>query len=267
MPNRLSERASVVAIAVLMAISAAACGSDRVGNPTQPTPTPTLVTVAGTATGSEPFPLTATAAFSDGSSRDITMMASWESSNPQLATVSSTGVVTALGNGQVEFRATYQAVVGRLQLEVSVPPPPPTYVLSGIVREAGTLRAIAGARLVVTVGPNADAFAMSDDAGRFTLSGLQAAVIGLEGVKDGYLTPRIDNLSFTEDASIEFFLYAIPPVDGNGATATARCNDGSWSWAQTPAAACSGTSVAYFVCPGPLCNAMTIASAQPRGGR
>ncbi len=59
---------------------------------------------------------------------------------------------------------------------------------------------------------------------------------------------------FTGNKNVDLWLAPMPPKNSTGATATARCNDGSWSWAQTGADACSNDGgVAYPVCPGVLC--------------
>ena len=65
------------------------------------------------------FQLTATARMSDGSTRDVTSSAAWESSNPGIAAVSSTGMVTVVGNGELDVRATYQNVMGSMHLSVA----------------------------------------------------------------------------------------------------------------------------------------------------
>src|SRR5436853_1414391 len=91
-----------------------ACGKST---PVPTIPTSSAATVNGvvvtsaTASGAS-FQLTATAKMADGSSRDVTGAATWESSNPLLATVSSTGLVLVLGNGEIDVRATYQNVTG-----------------------------------------------------------------------------------------------------------------------------------------------------------
>ena len=72
------------------------------------------------------------------------------------------------------------------------------------------------------------------------------------------MTWRLTTLSVDFDRQIDIVMYPTPPTDNTGATATARCNDGSWSWAQTRAAACTANGgVAYTVCPGPICDSQT----------
>jgi hypothetical protein len=100
----------------------AACGSAaRNGNPTAPsTATVAAVAVTGGSTAAASFQLTAVARMSDGTSRDVTSLAAWESSNPVVAAVSSTGMVTVVGIGELDVRATYQNVSGSMHLSVAV---------------------------------------------------------------------------------------------------------------------------------------------------
>jgi len=47
------------------------------------------------------------------------------------------------------------------------------------------------------------------------------------------------------------WLYPVPPRDANGAPPTARCQDGSWTWAADPKVGCDGYGgVAYALQPG-----------------
>ena len=76
----------------------------------------------------------------------------------------------------------------------------------------------------------------------------------IEFAKDGYQTYETE-IVFVDGSSLAVNLYPTPPKSADGASATARCNDGSWSWAQTRTAACSANGgLAYPVCPGPLCT-------------
>jgi len=120
--------------------------------------------------------------------------------------------------------------------------------LNGIVREAGTKRALSGARLVVTSGPDAGATAVSDGAGAFVFPSLSPGPLDLEGRKTGYLAAKFTSASVGPDVVADVALYAIPPRDAAGVPATARCNDASWSWSSAPARACAnrgGVATAY----------------------
>lgn len=54
--------------------------------------------------------LVATATLSDNTTKDVSTAATWASSNTNVATVSSTGVVTAVSPGSANITATYQGV-------------------------------------------------------------------------------------------------------------------------------------------------------------
>jgi len=73
----------------------------------------TSVTISGTAPAvGSTAQLTATAALSNGTTQDVTSTATWASSDPTEAIVSSTGLVTAFAAGTVTVTATYQSITG-----------------------------------------------------------------------------------------------------------------------------------------------------------
>jgi uncharacterized protein YjdB len=76
------------------------------------------VTGAAPAVGSA-VQFTATAMLSDGTTQDVTSVAAWQSSDPSAATVSSTGVVTAMAAGTVDVTATYQNVTGTDEITIA----------------------------------------------------------------------------------------------------------------------------------------------------
>ena len=63
------------------------------------------------------------ATHADGSREDVTSAARWASSDPNVATVNVTGLVTAVDNGRTEIEATYEGVSARLAIMVSLPVP------------------------------------------------------------------------------------------------------------------------------------------------
>src|SRR5499427_2224207 len=109
--RRLCTAGTYVGVAMLVA-----CSADTSQSPAAPAPSGAVLEVRVTSAmpTDATIQLTATARFADGSARDVTTAATWTSANPAVATVSATGLVTALGAGQVEFRASYQGVVGTL---------------------------------------------------------------------------------------------------------------------------------------------------------
>jgi hypothetical protein len=208
------------------------------------------VTISGAPSASStPFQLTATARGSDGSTQDVTRSAKWESSNVQLASVSAGGFVSILGNGDVDLKATYQGVMGAVQVHVSLPR---TFTITGAIAEvAPNVRQIAGARVQIVGGNHT----FSDDRGLFAIPGLPPGRALVEFSKDGYQTFETDVVVADGDNKLSINLYPTPPKGADGMSATARCNDGSWSWAQTRTDACTANGgMAYAVCPGPLCT-------------
>ncbi|HEY6357758.1 MAG TPA: Ig-like domain-containing protein, partial [Vicinamibacterales bacterium] len=98
---------------VVLCVLAAACGQS-----TTPTPAPPAVSsiaIAGTlalpAVG-QTSQLVATAMFANGTSQVVTNQARWLSSNPTVATVTTSGLVAALTYGTAVVTATYQGVAG-----------------------------------------------------------------------------------------------------------------------------------------------------------
>jgi hypothetical protein len=125
MSGLLSPGRSYFAL-VSLCFVVAACGSDNdPAPPTTPTPTTSAVQVraSGDATGAleagQTRQLVATATQSTGTTSDVTQQATWQSSAPGVATVSATGLVTAVAEGQVEISATFQSVRGTLGVGVN----------------------------------------------------------------------------------------------------------------------------------------------------
>src|SRR5262249_28586583 len=89
--------------------------------PAVPTQVRVLPTFASLTVG-ESLPMSAVATLSDGSEIDVTAQSTWASDHPDLATVSSAGVVTAVavtppfGMG---IEATYQNLRGGNNIEVT----------------------------------------------------------------------------------------------------------------------------------------------------
>jgi hypothetical protein len=106
----------VVALSGLMA----ACGQA-----TTPTSVPAVTSVAITGTLAVPAAgqtsqLVATATFADGTSRVVTNQATWQSVDPTIATVTTTGLVQALTYGTAVVTATFQGVNGSVILNIAL---------------------------------------------------------------------------------------------------------------------------------------------------
>lgn len=98
-----------------------ACGeSSSNPSPTGPSRTVTGVTIGGSTSVSAggTAQLTATAQYSNQTNEPVTNQAAWTSSDPTVATISATGLLTALRTGSVDVAATFQNVVGRRTVQV-----------------------------------------------------------------------------------------------------------------------------------------------------
>lgn len=104
-----------------------ACGTTPTSPSSQSNTTPTLSSVSitcGSATLTSVGQITncsASAVMSNGSQQNRTSDAQWESSNTAVASVSSSGAVTARANGTTTISATYQGVRGTRTITVDVP--------------------------------------------------------------------------------------------------------------------------------------------------
>jgi hypothetical protein len=118
MPGHFPRRWPLALVSVCL-LAAAGCGSDDPAPPpAAPTPSTSSVQVraAGNATDlletGQTRQLSATATLSTGATSDVTSQATWTTSTPSVATVSGTGLVTAVGEGTADIGATYQGVRG-----------------------------------------------------------------------------------------------------------------------------------------------------------
>jgi carboxypeptidase family protein len=130
------------------------------------------------------------------------------------------------------------------------------FAVGGIVQSIEKpTRALSGARIEVTQGPNAGKSAVSDDTGSFAIYGLTSGPAKVQVSKGGYQTWASKDFDLQGDTKIAVELFPTPPTNSSGAAATGRCSDGSWTWAASRGDACvNNGGLAYGVCPGPLCK-------------
>ena len=149
----------LIAVAAACALIVPACAQDEGGSPTGPSPASQVITqvsVDGPMTSPKPGDVAqfqATALLANGASLTVTAQSTWESTDPNVATVTSEGVVTAAAAGQVDIRATYQGVTGSKRLTVTAaptappgPPPPDNLSVEGTKKD--------GAGSTPHAGPN-----------------------------------------------------------------------------------------------------------------
>ena len=161
-------RPFVRSIAIVLVAMLSACGDSTPAPPTQPTPPPapapvTLASIRATPAEirfdglGQSVPLSVTAVFSDGTTRDVTVEVAWEITHPEIASIER-AMLTGRALGSTSFGAKYQGKGSWGWLTVDVPAELRVPV-SGVVRDQYG-RPVAGASItsaVMVVGATTDA--------------------------------------------------------------------------------------------------------------
>jgi hypothetical protein len=292
----VGRRVRVLLTAAGIAVGLTRCGGGGASTPTTPTtpaaPTVTSITVTAPSSSAKPgdsSQFTATAVMSNSTTQTITNQATWQSSSASVATVSSTGFVTAVADGEADIRATYQTVTGSAHITVTAPTPVGNSVC-GTVKEEGTSTTLSAATVLAKDTPFST---VSDSAGRYCLTGLNATRYTLRATRSGYQLTEVDvtvNGNVTADISMRKESSPAPTPTpspsptptpgptpspgpngpmcaassipsnatciGNGTPpVTAVCDDGAYSCSLNRSGTCSSHGgVKCWVCPGTLCN-------------
>jgi hypothetical protein len=131
----------------------------------------------------EAVQLSATARLADGSSRDVTTEARWNSANRTVLSVSPDGVATGHEAGEAMVSVHFGSATATREVIVV---PRSTFRIVGLVTEADARSAaVVGARVAVTAGVGAGLFATTGEDGRYRLYGV-AGDVELRITKDGY---------------------------------------------------------------------------------
>ena len=137
----------------------------------------------------------ARATYADGSNTDITgAVTSWTSSNPSIAPISKTGVLTGFAPGATDISVTFAGFRATWDLHVfqSVFRPPALDTLTGYVREQTALGTVevSDADVEVVGGASNGRVVRAISGGFFRIEGLQAAGFELVVSRRGYAPGR-----------------------------------------------------------------------------
>ena len=112
---------------VIVAVVITACGNDGGGGDIQqPSPVTTVTVTAPTSSIQVGQTVQLTAAAQDASGAAVEGHTfEWTSANQDVASVSSTGLVSGVGEGQAEIRAATEGISGSITITVAATPPPP----------------------------------------------------------------------------------------------------------------------------------------------
>lgn len=159
--------------------------------------------------------LTAVADFSDGTTGDVTAESRWESSATEVATVTQTGLVTALTLGSVSISARYPATTptpsSRFAATTISITPPGTFVATGRVREPGSGGVPGASILLIATGQSI----LTPPSGAFSIAGLTDGRMLI--TKDGF-----ESVSATAEANVftDIPLQRVIHVEAGGAPLT-----------------------------------------------
>lgn len=220
-----------VLLVLLSGLLSAACSGPSATAPAAPTATPPTTTPSTPAVskvwlccGSNQVranierQIEARATYSDGSIRDVTTaVTSWRSSNPKIATISSTGVVRGVVAGDFEISATYEgmeATWGLYVLADVLGPVGPDEVV-GYVQEltVNGLVPIHRAEVEIVGGPSDGRKVLTlYGSGFFRLVGLQSAGFELIVREAGYSTKRFRVSQLGVDVSSATVMTTAPTM-------------------------------------------------------
>ena len=188
-----------------MAIAVASCSGDSTSPSSTPPPAPSPSVTSVAVAGSAPLmgasaQFTATATMSNGSNQSVTNQASWQSSNAGVASVSSTGLVTANSSGDADIRAIYQNVAGTARITIA-----PVYRLFGIVYLAGGSSTLSSVNVRIIDGPNAGKSLTTDGGGNYNIPNVAGGTFTAEASRSGYATSA-KSVTLTADSRVDFVL-------------------------------------------------------------
>lgn len=219
--SRRTLRPSAMGLAVL-AILTLVASCTRSSTPTSPTAA-TSLTVTLVSTGAD-YQATAVAAFSDGSSREVSSSAQWMSTNTAVATVSSTGRVTPVSAGSTEIRASFDSVSGSAALTVlsapispapvpspSPPPPPPPYELTGLVRDGLDAEPVGGVTVTLASSQgSASAVTRGDGTYAIQIANAGGSVdVTVTAALNGYATQTVHR-TLASSSTLDLTLAPLP---------------------------------------------------------
>lgn len=205
---RYSRSRLGVVLLILLAPAWASCGSQKsTPMPTAPTtiatstpsPTVTRVAISGNATLTrigETTQLTATATFSDNTTKDVTRDGRWQWGDARIVTISPTGLLTVVGFGSTWTSFAYQSRSSGMTVTATLPG---TFVIAGRVREPGA-GGLANVRVVDTLSGRS---ATADSDGYFSLAELPRLQAHFKAEIAGYEPAEVDATQSSVDLPLQ----------------------------------------------------------------
>jgi hypothetical protein len=136
--------------------------------------------------------------------QNVTAQATWSSSSPAVATVSASGVVTAIAVGEVDIAATYQTVVGRLHVTITRAVAP-TFTINGTVTDGTSGGILPNINIQITDSGGNSKSTLTGATGTYAIAGLQAGPATLIASAVSYQTTTVA-IAISADARVDVVL-------------------------------------------------------------
>lgn len=224
-----STRSLFCAAGILLTSVLTACGggSDGGRDPILGIPAASLVSVSvAPATASvligEAQQFTATASYSDGSSRDVTGNAAWASASPAIASVASTGIAMGLTAGSSAISATFETKMGAGTLTVAAPlpppaPPPPTLSSIEVTPATATINVGATQQYTATGSYSDGSSAVITNSVTWSSSNVAFGTVAASGMASGVAvgstTITAASGTVSDDAALSVTAVVLPPAE------------------------------------------------------
>ena len=119
--------------------------------------------------------------------RDVTGLATWSTSDPSVATVTSVGFVTVLRDASVAIRVSYKGAEQFITMDVQTGGQRRYYrALSGFVRDGLDGPKLSGVSVQILDGPNANRTTITGADGAYQLYDLELGTFSVRFTKQGY---------------------------------------------------------------------------------
>lgn len=260
---------------VLLLSAASAC----TGSNTTPSTAPSATTPASVSVNCQTTTLTtagqqtqcsASVVLSNGTIQDQTLASQWSSSNAGIASVSATGLVTAVSSGTVTITATFQGVHGAQAVAVALP----TLTLAGTLIDGTSHGILPNITVQIVSGTNVGKTAVTDSSGNYVMSGLSTGTFTVSVSAISYETTR-QQVTLSANTRVDLVLQRLAisslavscqdstlgsRFDKTQCTATVHYSDGSsavlaggatWQSSNTSAAIVDSTGLVTTVAIGP----------------
>jgi hypothetical protein len=178
----------------------------------------------------------AVATFADGTTQNVTALATWTSSGDNVAAVSVAGLVTGIGSGSVDISATYQNVTGVSHLTVVRA----VFTISGVVYDGTSHGILPNVHVSTLDSVDVSNSVLTDGRGSYTITGVASGKVTITTSATSYGTTTTLT-TVTSDARVDITLPRAAP-DGGGPdrlAVNAMCGanktpvtyffDGSWT--------------------------------------